>query len=231
MNVILIRSVIKTMGIVIISLNSIFGGYEIKEQTIGINNAEKNKSASVLNKIVKYNTKIIYNKKIPSGNTKILVKGQDGIVYLDETGTIYKTLKEKQDELVEVGTGAYGRFTGIATGYGPDCKGCTGYAACATKNGKWFYMPTQGIYYQDDEFGSVKILASDHRKFPCGTIIEINNNDLKEPILGIVLDTGSAMRKAYDNGVVHIDIAFKSENGLTFNTNKNTKFNVKRWGW
>lgn len=231
MNVILIRSIIEAISFVIISVGSMFGSYEIKEQTIGINNADKNKSSSVINTVIEYKTDIIYNKKIPSGITNVIVEGQDGIVYLDGYGNIYKTLKEKINEIVEVGTGAPGEYVGIATGYGPDCEGCTGYAACKTPNGKWHYLPTDGLYYIDEQYGELKILASDWRKFPCGTVIEINNNDLSTPIWGIVMDTGIAMRNAYERGINHIDIAFESEIGLTFNTNTNTKFSVKRWGW
>lgn len=231
MKIVLIRSILKALSFMVISLSSLFGSYEIKEQTIGINNDNENKSSSIISTVIEYKTDIIYNKKVPSGVTNVIVEGQNGIVYLDGAGNIYKTLKEKINQIVEVGTGAQGEYVGIATGYGPDCEGCTGYAACKTPTGKWVYIPTNGLYYEDEQYGSLKILASDWRKFPCGTVIEINNNDLSEPILGIVLDTGIAMRNAYERGVVHIDIAFESEIGLTFNTNVNTKFSVKRWGW
>ena len=39
------------------------------------------------------------------------------------------------------------------------------------------------------------------------------------------------MKKAYNNGIIHIDLAFKSEKEININTNNDTNFNVKRWGW
>lgn len=233
MNIFFIRSILEFLTFIIISFNSLINSYQIMEFNININNPDKNKSLSVVNTVLEYQTEIIYNAKIPSGITNVLVEGQDGIVYLDTNGNIYKTLKEQINEVVEVGTGKYGEYTGIVTGYGPDCKTCDGrgYVACPTQTGKWTNLFTDGIFYDDERYGSLQILAADWRGFPCGTVIEINNNDLSKPILGIVLDTGFAMRNAYDKGYVHIDVAFETEVGLVFNTNKNTNFSVKRWGW
>lgn len=233
MNVVLIQSVIKTLSFLIISVSSLFNSYEIKQESIGINNADKNKSSSIINTIIDYDTEIIYNSKIPSGVTNVLVEGQSGIVYLDGSGNVFKTLKERVNEVVEVGVGKYGEYRGVLTGYGPDCDTCDGrgYVACPTQDGKWLNLIKDGIYYSDQRYGKLQIIAADWREFPCGTVVEISNGDLDEPIYGVVLDTGSAMRKAYDNGYVHIDVAFKSESELSFDTNKNTSFKVKRWGW
>lgn len=233
MNAFFIRSVIEAFTFLILSFNSIFDFYQVKELNINVNNADVNKSLSIINTILDYETEIIYSSNIPSGITNILVKGQDGIVYLDGTGKIYKTLKEKINEVVEVGTGKQGEYTGIVTGYGPDCVTCDGrgYVACPTKTGKWTNLITDGIYYEDPKYGSLRIVAADHREFPCGTVVEISNSDLATPILGIVLDTGAAMRNAYNNGNIHFDVAFETEVGLTFGINKNTNFSVKRWGW
>lgn len=233
MNIVFVSNVVKALSFLIISFNSIFNIYQIKEESIGINNADKNKSSSIVNTVINYDTEIIYNSKIPSGITNVLVQGQDGIVYLDGAGNVFKTLKEKINEVVEVGIGKYGEYTGVLTGYGPDCAGCDGrgYVACPTPTGKWYNLNSDGTYYSDSRFGKLQIIASDWRELPCGTVVQISNKDLDEPIMGIVMDTGSAMRKAYDNGYVHIDVAFKSEADLSFDTNKNTKFSVKRWGW
>ena len=89
---------------------------------------------------------------------------------------------------------------------------------------------SDGIYYKDSEYGRVRILSADHREFPCGTIVEITNRDLHKE-LGIVLDTGSGMRKAYNEGWILIDLAFENEEDLWHVTNKNTTFKVQRWGW
>lgn len=233
MNITFLKIIVRYASLLIVSVSSLFGTVRIEKETIGINNADMIKSSSIVNTIVEYETITTYNSKIPSGITNVITKGQDGIVYLDGLGNTFKTLQEKIDEVVEVGIGKYGQYIGTITGYGPDCATCDGrgYVACPTNLGKYISLKTDGIYYQDADFGNVRILAADQREFPCGTIMEISNNDLSEPIIGIVLDTGYAMRSAYDQGYISIDLAFDTEVGITFQTNKNTNFNVKRWGW
>jgi len=56
-------------------------------------------------------------------------------------------------EEIQVGTGAYGVFNGIMTGYGPDCDTCDGkgYVACQTIDKKSFNLIDDGIYYEDAE--------------------------------------------------------------------------------
>ena len=53
--------------------------------------------------------------------------------------------------------------------------------------------------------------------------------------MAIVLDTGGAMRSAYQNGNILVDIAFSSEDsdGINRATNRsgNVKFKVYRNGW
>ena len=88
------------------------------------------------------------------------------------------------------------------------------------------------MYYTDTVYGSVRILAADNGAFPCGTIVKVNNGILDE-FYGIVLDSGSAMRNAWDEGVVWMDLAFTSQaEALTGGaTSSNTSFEVQRWGW
>lgn len=233
MNITIIRLLGKVLKFLFVTFSTLFNIYPINEQTFGIYNTDINKSLNVVSTIVEHKTNVTYSSKVPTGITNVLVEGRDGIIYKDAFEGTYQTLKEPIDEIIEIGTGKYGEFTGIVTGYGPDCHTCDGrgYVACPTKTGKWTNLITDGNFYEDERYGSLQILAADWREFPCGTVIEVNNNDLEKPILGVVLDTGYAMRKAYDNGYVHIDVAFKTEKGLVFNTNKNTKFSVKRWGW
>lgn len=233
MNITFFKLVLRYASLLIVSVSSFFGTVKMEKQRIGINNADIIKSSSIVNTLVEYETITTYNPKVPSGIVNVITKGQDGIVYLDGSGNAFKTLQEKIDEVIEVGIGKYGEYVGIVTGYGPDCTTCDGrgYVACPTNVGKYINLTTDGIYYQDEYFGNIRILAADQREFPCGTIIEVNNSDLEEPIIGVVLDTGYAMRSAYNQGYIHIDLAFATEVGLTFKTNKNTNFSVKRWGW
>jgi len=233
MNITFFKIILRYASLLIVSISSLFGTIKIEKETIGINNADMIKSSSIVNTIVEYETITTYNSKVPSGIVNVITEGQDGIVYLDGLGNTFKTLQAKIDKVLEVGIGKYGEYVGTITGYGPDCNTCDGrgYVACPTNLGKYISLTTDGIYYLDENFGNIRILAADQREFPCGTIIEINNNNLSEPIIGIVLDTGYAMRNAYDQGYISIDLAFETEIGLTFETNKNTNFSVKRWGW
>ena len=77
-----------------------------------------------------------------------------------------------------------------------------------------------------------------------GLIITDKDLDLKVPIIkventnlgtfnAIVLDTGSAMKKDWNKGIVHMDLAFKTENDPAVNlaTGNNIKYSIKRWGY
>ena len=60
------------------------------------------------------------------------------------------------------------KFTGTITGYGPDCVGCSGKLGCPpyqdVRNGN--------IYYEDKDYGKIRILASDPL-IPCGSVIKV----------------------------------------------------------
>jgi len=131
---------------------------------------------------------------------------------------VYDTFNEAIDNGM-TGTAA---FYGKLTGYGPDCKGCGGTTACRpaqnVKNGN--------IYYNDQQYGKIRILAAD-KSIPCGTIIRVNNiNIYSEPILAVVLDRGGAIKGN------HLDLLFESEKNMGgFSTQSNIKFDIVRWGF
>lgn len=227
MNIYLLQIVAKWFHLLIISIISI-GGNTIFNYDIQNNN--NSKSLNFVNTVVKYDTIYQNNFKIPSNITNVLVKGEDGLVHQDELGNNLLVIKQKVDEVIEVGTGQYGEYFGTVTAYGPDCKGCTGITYCRKPDNTYHNLINDGIYYKDKDFNKVRILAADHRAFPCGTIIELKNNDLGS-VIGIVMDTGSGMKDAYDKDWFLIDLAYESEKDLKVATNKNTSFSVKRWGW
>lgn len=234
MNITIIKMLVRFLSLLVVSASSLLNSVSINTSIVGINNSDKNKSSSPISTIIKYETVINYNSKIPSGIKKIKVEGQDGEVYLDPQGNVFNTLKEKRDEIIEIGIGKAGSYTGLLTGYGPDCVSCDGrgYVYCKSPNGKYFNLVNDGMYYNDSEYGQVRIVAADQREFPCGTIVEVDNSLMKEgKFLAIVLDTGYAMRKAYDNGNIHMDLAFTTQKNLIFQTNYSTNFSVQRWGW
>ncbi len=213
----------------ILSTASLFS-YTYTKESFLVNNIviEGNKYAFV--EVLEYKTIYNYSYKVPTGTKNVLVEGKNGYAYVNEEGE--KIYVDATDEIIEVGTGNAGIYSGKLTGYGPDCVGCssTGTVACRTKDGKAYSLINDGIYYDDAEYGKIRILAADHKAFPCGTIIEIKNKDFTGE-LGIVLDTGSAMRDAYQEGYILIDLAFEKGSLAYTATNSNTTFTVKRWGW
>ena len=199
-----------------------------------INNPNSDKTATIINEVKAYETEFVYNASIPStADPLTLVEGVNGLDYTYD-GLTYTHLSDKVNEVVQVGTGAQGLFTGKLTGYGPDCPGCSlvGNVSCRTREGLNHSLSTDGLYYTDITYGSLRILAADHSKFPCGTVVKVNNGVLNE-FYGIVLDTGYAMRNALTQGIIWMDLAFSSQaEALTGGaTSSNTSFSVQRWGW
>ena len=115
------------------------------------------------------------------------------------------------------------KFIGTLTGYGPDCPGCGGHVACRpnpdVRNGN--------IYYNDREYGRIRILAADY-SIPCGSIIHISNYKFVEnkELIGIVLDRGSAIVG------LTMDLLYPSEaDTVIIGRQRNIEFTVERWGW
>ena len=115
------------------------------------------------------------------------------------------------------------KFIGTLTGYGPDCPGCGGHVACSpnpdVRNGN--------IYYNDKEYGKIRILAADY-SIPCGSIIHISNFKFvpNKEFIGIVLDRGSAIVG------LTMDLLYPSEaDTVIVGRQRNIEFTVLRWGW
>lgn len=115
------------------------------------------------------------------------------------------------------------QFTGTLTGYGPDCPGCGGHVACwpnpDVRNGN--------IYYNDKEYGKIRILAADYA-IPCGSIIHISNYKFvpDKEFVGIVLDRGSAIVG------LTMDLLYPSEaDTVIIGRQRNILFSIERWGW
>lgn len=104
--------------------------------------------------------------------------------------------------------------------YGPDCYGCSGYLAY----GK--YVGDGTIYYNDNLYGNVRILAGD-KYYPFGTIVRISYNN--ESFLGIVLDRGGAI--GFNKSAL-FDLLYSSEYLANIDgINYNVKFEILRIGF
>lgn len=176
-----------------------------------------------------YDTEVYYNDDLLYGEEKVIGEGSIGYKI---TGTDIVVL-EPINRVVEIGRGPISISYGSTTGYGANCVGCSGNVACSTNYGTHSLI-NDGVYYEDSKYGNVRIVAADNSLYPCGTIISIDNG-VMDPFMGIVLDTGGAMRNAWQNGNILIDIAFSYEDskGIYDATNMDgsVKFKVYRVGW
>ena len=201
---------------------------------ITLHNPISDMTATIMNEVQAYGTDYVYIENMPSTAAPVVL--EEGINGLDYTynGLDYIHISDTKNEVVQVGSGAPGIFTGRLTGYGPDCPGCSkvGNVSCKTREGKTHSLTYDGLYYTDSVYGSARILAADHKVFPCGTIVKVDNGILDE-FVGIVLDTGYTMREAWKQGTIWMDLAFTSEKeSITGGaTSSNTRYEVQRWGW
>ena len=154
----------------------------------------------------------------------------DSVPYMNDSKEIAINEETKKYNVLET-------FIGTITAYGPDCKGCisgltsTGYRVAEYVDGK---IQSTTITYEDKTYGKVRILAAAPSKFKYGTIIRVTGPRIEGEILGIVLDTGGAMKDAWRNGEVLIDILFpteKSQEIFDFGRQRNVTFEVLRYGY
>ncbi len=232
MNIAVLTMIGKWVSCLLIGFVSIFSGSIIQKELLEITNVNEDKSYSALNEIIPYETETVYNSKTPSTIKKILIPGEVGITTIKENDKKV-IIKEPVTEIIEQGTGVAGEYVGRITGYGPDCPGCsrTGTVACHTENRGKHSLISDGIYYEDKEYGKVRILSA-ASAFPCGTIIKVDSGK-REPFYGVVLDRGGSMNSAWKNGIVWIDLAYASTNDAKVGgiTGRNIKFSVQRWGF
>ena len=233
MNFYLLNLFGKWVSLGILSIMSLFG-FTLEEETTEISNSNINKNVNIVSTVIEYETIKTFDSSIPRNITKVITEGKDGVVYYNENGIVI--LEEVVDEEVIIGTGKNGEYTGIMTGYGPDCSTCSGrgYVACRTEDKKNFNLIDDGIYYNDDEYGEVRVLAAALSEFPCGTIVEIKNSNLGD-FTGIVMDTGYDMRKHLEEGIYHFDVAYETEKNeevkKVTNMSGEVIYSVQRWGW
>ncbi len=233
MNFYLLNLFGKWVSLGILSIMSLFG-FTLEEETTEISNSNINKNVNINSTVIEHETIETFDSSIPSNITKVITEGKDGVIYYNDDGTI--VLEEVVDEEVIIGTGKNGEYTGVMTGYGPDCSTCSGrgYVSCKTEDKKNFNLINDGVYYNDDEYGEVRVLAAALSEFPCGTIVEVKSSNLGD-FTGIVMDTGYTMREQLKNGVYHFDVAYETEKNEEIKKATNMSgeviYSVQRWGW
>lgn len=234
MNFYLLQLIGKWIGFITLSLATSMG-FNVSETTTEVENQNLSKNINIQAEVVEYKTIKNYDSSIPSNVSKIINKGQEGVVFTDSSSEVVYAGEAVNEEVTQ-GTGAYGIYKGITTGYGPDCATCSGrgYVSCKTVDKKAYNLIDDGIYYKDSEYGEARVLAAALSVFPCGTIVEVTSSKMGT-FIGIVMDTGYSMKKGLEQGIYHFDIAYKTEKDETISqaTDKsgNVVFSVQRWGW
>ena len=113
-------------------------------------------------------------------------------------------------------------FTGQMTAYRPNCRGCTGRVSCPPRQD----VTNGNIWYNDQEYGKVRILAADPN-IPCGTMVKVTNVTFSsEPIMGIVLDRGGAIK-----GNIMDFLVSETDDMDVVGRQHNVNYEVVRWGW
>lgn len=233
MNSYLLHFVGKWISLLVVSITSLFGPYQISNVGTVNTNDNLNKSLNMVHTIVEYETIIKKTSKLPWDMKKVITEGKDGMIYENKENQTVDVIKEVVNEVIEIGIGPSGKYNGRLTAYGADCKGCSGTTACRLPTKKYHNLNNDGIVYNDTDYGEIRILAATQEVFPCGTIIKVTRES-DEPFIGIVLDTGIAMRNAWKNEEkIVIDLAFLSETDseVRKTTSNNVKYDVLRWSW
>lgn len=163
---------------------------------------------------------------VPTEEEKVEEKEEEVVEEVEkETVSVTTSTPDESNDAV---------FVGKMTGYGADCIGCSGVGAlsCRAADGSRHTLTENGEYYNDATYGTVRIVAAALDKFPFGTIVKVDH-----PALGtfyaVVMDTGGSMKRAWNNGYVWMDLAFKTESDpeIYATTSSNTTYSVQRWGW
>ena len=100
-------------------------------------------------------------------------------------------------------------------------------AGHAKTSEKVYQNVTNGnIYYEDNEYGKIRILAAD-RSIPCGSIVKISNYKfIENEFYGIVLDRGSSIVG------LTMDLLHEGEGDtIVVGRQYNINFEIVRWGF
>lgn len=113
------------------------------------------------------------------------------------------------------------KFDGVMTGYGPDCEGCGGRTGCPPAQN----VRNGNIYFKDNEYGKVNIVATD-RRIPCGSIIKITNSSIAKEVVAIALDRGGAIKENKMDFLVETESKASKKIGK-----QRVTYEIVRWGW
>lgn len=126
-----------------------------------------------------------------------------------------------EEEFLPIISDVLESHVGTMSGYGPDCRGCSGFLA----SGK--YVGDGNVTYYDSDYGNVRILAGDV-SIPFGSIVRVKNSRVPE-FVGIVLDRGGSI--GFGKKFL-FDLLYPSEDiALGDEVSYNTTFEILRFGY
>ncbi|MGM9881301.1 MAG: hypothetical protein ACI31S_00440 [Bacilli bacterium] len=225
-----IITIFSQVGIVSLFLVLLFSNTKGNDEVITISNNNFNKMADSVSFLFKREEQML------DTSSDVITPLDDSSSNTDDSKVTDENTKKEENKKEEVISNVEGKnasdnrvsldydvietYIGSLTGYGPDCYKCSG----KTKSG---YNLNESIYYDDDEFGTVRILAGDP-SFGKNAIFRVSNVPGMDSFIAIVLDTGSNV--GFDRGTL-FDLAFATEKdpniiGLT----QNVKFELLRRG-
>ena len=141
-------------------------------------------------------TSILFENEetIDIGNENVVVVLDDNTKNEVEEEPIDENTFTKLDTIIET-------YTGILTGYGPDCVGCGNFNTGKVSTASGYHvsnivdgaiLPAFTITYNDEEYGEVRIVAADST-IPFYSIVRITVPHWDSPVTAIVLDRGSTV--------------------------------------
>ena len=216
-------------------------------------NSEKEINLKVNSIEMKRLSQFVYNKE--TNKAEIEVQNKE-IVEKEEKVELKKELEIKKEETVkeevievieEVKQDNYffdkeviSTYTGILTGYGPDCVGCGNFKTNKVSTSSGYHIaeivdgvvqPAFTITYNDSEYGEVRVVAGDST-LPFNTIVRITIPN-QDPIMAIVLDRGSTVGfencRSNSGCLTNFDLLYATE-GESLGKTYNVKFEILRMG-
>lgn len=167
-----------------------------------------------------YNEIIVKNNidDVTAKTTNIEVK-EDKVVTKEE-----KKVETKVEEKKEAVEPTYiETIIGSMSGYGHDCYGCT-----SGRTSSGYDISDGSIYYKDNTYGDVRIVAADS-KYPIGTIIRISNYNNMDSFYAIVLDRGGSIGLSKK---INFDLLYSSDTeAVPIGIQYNVTFDIVRLGY
>lgn len=178
---------------------------------------------------------------------EVLVKAEEPVVKeeikeeIKEEGIIQEeVIQEVEEDKYFMNNQIINTYTGILTGYGPDCYGCGNRVTNKVSTASGYHIanivdgniePAFTITYTDSEYGEVRILAGDST-LPYKTIVRVTVPN-EEPIIGIVLDRGSTVGfencRSKNGCLTTFDLLYETESSARGKLN-NVVFDILRIG-